>query len=374
MSHSHLPGQRPDWWPENEPWPPHGPRDAQAWRRLPRYLIWRLVVLLISLFILLCLLAGALSVLVEPHGRPLPFFFWPERSPLAWLAPLVLFLALFLVMRALSVLTLPVRDLVNAAGRVAAGDYAVRVRARGPRQLRRLAHSFNEMVERLQTHDEQRRRLLADISHELRTPLTVMQGNLEALLEDVYPRDDAHLRPLLEETQLMARLVEDLRTLALAESGALKLEREPTDLGDLLRESAAAFRSQADHAGVSLTVQTEDNLPPVNLDPERMRQVLANLLANALRYTPAGGKIHLESYKQAGELPLVVVVQDTGSGIPLEELPHIFDRFTKGRDSRGSGLGLAIARSLVLAHGGEIMAASQPGQGATFTLRLPAGD
>lgn len=368
----HHPEHRPEWWPEDEPWPPHGASGEQTWYRLPAYLFWRLTVLVISLVTLVCAGVTFFYVWFSPRFIRLPFRIWSEGRPFSGLFLLLVFVGLVLVLRALGRLTLPVRDLVYAAGRVAAGDYSVRIRKRGPRQVRQLALSFNQMVERLQVHDEQRRRLLADISHELRTPLTVMQGNLEALLDDVYPRDDEHLRSLLEETQLMARLVDDLRTLSLAESGALKLECEPTDLGMLLEESAAVFRSQADTIGVKLVVDTDAKLPLVYLDPERMRQVLSNLVANALRYTPAGGEIHLDSqWQPQAELPVTVIVEDNGAGIPEADLPHIFDRFTKGSDSRGSGLGLAIARSLVVAHGGEINAESQPGQGARFLVRLP---
>ena len=212
---------------------------------------------------------------------------------------------------------------------------------------------------------------LADVTHELRTPLTVIQGNLEGMLDGVYPPDPAHLTALLEETQLLARLVDDLRTLALAESGALLLKKEPVDLAVLIHETAAGFRPQADAAQVTLEVEGSGDPPLLNLDPERMRQVLHNLLANALRYTPPGGSIRLRYEILAQDRQALITLQDSGSGIPPEDLPHIFDRFYKTRDSTGMGLGLPIARNLVEAHGGTITAQSLSGQGTRLQISLP---
>jgi two-component system sensor histidine kinase BaeS len=263
----------------------------------------------------------------------------------------------------------PLDDLLAAADRVAEGDYSVRVREEGPREVRSLAHAFNNMASRLHRADEQRRGLLADVTHELRTPLTVVQGNLEGMLDGVYPADEANLRPLLDEMKILSRLVEDLRTLALAESGALQLKREPTDLAVLIRDALAAFQSQADAAGVSLTVEAAGDLPLLNLDPGRIRQVLSNLVANALRYTPSGGFIRLRCRQADGRARLEV--QDSGPGIPPEDLPYLFERFHKSTDSGGMGLGLAIARHLVEAHGGTITAESTPGEGTTIRIELP---
>ncbi len=162
--------------------------------------------------------------------------------------------------------------------------------------MRSLVRAFNGMAARLQLTEEQRRDLMADITHELRTPLTVIQGNLEGILDGVYSPDEAHLKSILEETQILSRLVDDLRTLALAESGALQLKKEPTDLAVLIGETVSAFRTQADAAGVRLDIQAESGDDLLNLDPERIRQVLSNLIANALRYTPRDGSIHV-TYK-----------------------------------------------------------------------------
>jgi two-component system sensor histidine kinase BaeS len=300
-------------------------------------------------------------------------------GPFSWVIPagFVLFLAAILSLvwtgRALRRMSAPLGDLLDSASRVATGDYSPRIKVQGSREMRSLVHAFNGMAARLQLNEEQRRNLMADIAHELRTPLTVIQGNLEGILDGVYPADEAHLKSVLEETQILARLVEDLRTLALAESGALQLKKEPTDLVVLIGETVSAFRTQADIAGVNLEIQVESGQPLLNLDPERIRQVLSNLIANALRYTPRGGTIHV-SYKVvisvAGRVA-EVTVEDTGVGIPPDALPQVFNRFYKSRDSSGTGLGLPIARHLVEAHAGTITAESQPGLGTTIRINLP---
>ncbi|OLC29158.1 MAG: hypothetical protein AUH31_07440 [Armatimonadetes bacterium 13_1_40CM_64_14] len=268
---------------------------------------------------------------------------------------------------------LPIGDVMDAAQRVADGDYSVRVASRGPAEVRALSDAFNTMADRLQATDERRRSLLAEISHDLRTPLAVIQGNLEGLLDGVYPRDDPHLTVILEETRLLVRLVDDLRTLALAESGALKLQREQTDLGVLATETVASFQGQAASAGLTLVADIPADLPTVDVDPVRIRQVLDNVIVNALGFAPAGGEVRVHCYTEAseGKRRLAVDVHDTGPGIAPEDLPHIFDRFYKSKDSHGSGLGLTIARNLVIAHGGEILAQSEVGRGTTIRIRLP---
>jgi two-component system sensor histidine kinase BaeS len=299
----------------------------------------------------------------------------PPREALIGHSSLVVTLALVLVGaivvgRAFRRVAAPVGDLMAALGRVADGDYSARVPERGPREAWTLTRAFNSMAERLQQHEEQRRGLLVDISHELRTPLTVLQGNLEGMLDGVYSRDDAHLSLILEETRVLARVIEDLRTLSLAEDVGLKLVKTPADLEEIARDAVASFQAQAGAAGVSLTVQAEPGMPRAELDPERIRQVLNNLLSNALRYTPRGGAVLVRCFPEdTGHIAFSV--EDTGSGIPPADLPRIFDRFYKSKDSRGTGLGLAIARSLVRAHGGEISAGSVPGRGTTIRVTLP---
>lgn len=285
---------------------------------------------------------------------------------------LLIVVGVVLAVRVLRRVTAPVGNVIEAAGQVAGGDYAVRVGEEGPPEVQALARAFNQMTARLQAHEDQRRNLLAEITHELRTPLAVIQGNLEGLLDGVYPRDDAHLEPVLDEARVMSTLIEDLRTLALAETGALQLQRESTDLGQLTQDTVAAFRPQAEAAGIVITEDFAPDLPPLEVDPTRIRQVLANLLTNALQHTPRGGSIRINCRAEPGETSMVSVsITDTGSGIPPAELPHIFDRFHKSKDSRGSGLGLAIARNLINLHGGEIGAESEPGRGTTVRFTLP---
>jgi signal transduction histidine kinase len=352
--------RRPPWWPENETWPPQG----QPWRRMRGRFFMRVaggfaLMFFFSVFactIGLYLLAGVLGSVSLPVGGALAVVF------------LLGFAGLFVAARAARRLASPIGELLEAAGRVAEGDYSARVTESGPREVRALAGAFNSMTARLQAHDEQRRELLADVTHELRTPLTVVQGNLEGLLDGVYPRDDAHLETILEETRVLSRLIDDLRMLALAESGALKLQKEPTDLAALAGDAVAAFRAQADAAGIELGVDAGAELPAIGVDPARMREVLANLIANALRYTPRGGQVRVVC--AANDRHVTLSVSDSGAGIAPDDLPRIFDRFYKTRDSHGSGLGLAIAKNLVEAHGGEIHAESQVGRGTTIHVRL----
>jgi two-component system sensor histidine kinase BaeS len=221
--------------------------------------------------------------------------------------------------------------------------------------IRRVSRAFAEQ-------DRLRRQLMADVAHELRTPLAILQGRIEGLLDGVYPRDENNLGELLEETRHLSRLVDDLGTLAHAEAGALELRKEIVDLGDLIRDVAAALPRPID-----VVVPTE--LPAVEADPVRIRQVLLNLLANALHHTPEEGAISVDV--QVLQRQILIRVRDSGSGIAPEDLPHIFERFQKGSGSRGSGLGLAIARKLVLAHGGDIGIESAPGQGTEVTVSLP---
>jgi two-component system OmpR family sensor kinase/two-component system sensor histidine kinase BaeS len=283
----------------------------------------------------------------------------------------ILLLLFFWILAAGSVRRLAARvdDVVDAVGRVADGDLTARVAERGPSDARSLARAFNAMTSRLEASEDQRRKMLADVSHELRTPLSVVQGNLEALVDGVHPADEAHLAAILEETKVLSRLVEDLRTLSLAESGALALHRESIDVGALVREIVESFASQADPAGVSLRADVASGLPHVDADPVRAREILSNLIANALRYTPRGGSVRVSVSADGG---VAIAVRDTGAGIAAERLDRIFDRFYKSPESRGAGLGLAIAKQLVIAHGGQISASSVIGEGTEVRFTLPA--
>ena len=237
------------------------------------------------------------------------------------------------------------------------------------RPVRQLVRGFDTMVERLERDEDQRRTLLNDVSHELRTPLTVIAGNLEAMIDGVHAADEAHLSAILEETRVMERLIDDLRTVALSEAGTLQLHREPTDPDVLIDEVVRSFAGSAGTAGVTVTADVPSDLPIIDVDPVRIREVLANLVANGVRHAPSGGTVVVRG-ELAGDR-LVIRVADTGPGIDTALLPHVFDRFVKGAGSSGSGLGLAIARYLVAAHVGDLEVESTGNAGTTFRVRLP---
>ena len=291
---------------------------------------------------------------------------WPGIFPVLLLLLMFFVTVALLAMRAFAS---PLGHVMDAADRVAGGDYSVRVPETGAPPIRALANSFNAMTARLQGADRVRRDLMADVAHELRTPLTVLQGRIEGLIDGVYPRDEAQLAQLLEETKVLSRLIEDLRTVALSDAGALPLQKEPTDIVDLARDVARSFEGR----GAAVEILTTGELT-VDLDAVRIREVFTNLIANAIRHTPNDGRITIGVDREKEKV--VVTVKDTGAGVPPDILPRLFDRFYKGADSRGSGLGLAIARGIVAAHGGEITASSAPGEGTAirFTLPRSAGD
>jgi signal transduction histidine kinase len=265
----------------------------------------------------------------------------------------------------------PLHAVMDAADRVAEGDYGVRVQEYGPPPIRALAHSFNTMTERLQNADRLWRNVMADVAHELRTPLSVLQGRLEGLIDGVYPRDDRQLGELLEETHVLSRLIEDLRTLALSDAGALTLQKESTDLVELVHEVVRSMTPEADQKSVLLSAVASTETAVVDIDPVRIREVLTNLLSNALRHSATGSPVSV-SVKETSR-SMTVIVRDAGEGMSPEEVARIFDRFYKGPASRGSGLGLAIAKSIVTAHGGDIRASSEPGRGTTVEFTLPRG-
>jgi signal transduction histidine kinase len=270
----------------------------------------------------------------------------------------------------------PVGDLLGAAEQVATGDYGVDVEVRGPHELRLLTATFNEMAARLAANEEQRRRFLADITHELRNPLAVLQSEIEAQMDGVHPRDDQHVASLLEETRRLGHLVDDLHTLALAETGRLVLQQEAVALGALVDEVVGRHEAQAGQRGVALRASIAPELPKAWVDPARVRQVLDNLLANAIRHTPAGGEVSVDVSTLGGPgsgdgQMLRCRVTDAGAGFREDQLRQVFERFERASDSGGSGLGLSIARDLVRAHGGEIDASNDPttgGASVSFTL------
>ena len=277
--------------------------------------------------------------------------------------------------RAFRSIARPLATLMNAADAVAAGDFSVHVPVQGRGEFTQLMSAFNRMVEELALADQRRRNLTADVAHELRTPLQIIQGNLEGVLDGVYTPTPEHITATLDETRQLARLVEDLRVLSHAEAGQLPMTWEPVDIADLCADAVTSFEGQAEAVGVTLTTVIADAPLVVSADYGRLDQILSNLLANAIRHTPAGGSVTVRAAASADSVQLQV--SDTGEGITAEDLPYIFDRFWRGDRARthqagaGSGLGLAIVRQLVQAHGGRIDVASTAGQGTTFSIALP---
>jgi two-component system sensor histidine kinase BaeS len=352
------PGRRPPWWPEGEQFPP------RPWRGRggPPAFVRGIGCFFLAVLATAILAGAAVGGLVARLGG------WP----VAFIAAAFVLLLVVAGFNGMRRMTRPMTHLIDAARRIEAGDYAVQVPESGPRDLRSVAHAFNQMSARLKASDEQRRGFLAELAHEFRTPLTVIRGQAEAVADGVYPGDAAHIAPILDATETLDRLVEDLRTLVLTDAGNLVLHKEPTDLGALASDTVESFRTQADAAQVALSSDVASDLEPVVLDPSRIRSVLGNLLSNAIRHTPSGGSIKVGVNRSGDEVAVTVI--DTGEGIPAELLPHVLERFVKGRSSPGSGLGLAIARDIVAAHGGKLDVQSIEGSGTTARMTLHESD
>ena len=272
-------------------------------------------------------------------------------------------------------LTRPLRALTQAAQRMAGGELEQEVTVKATDEIGELVAAFNQMSRAVSRAQAARRQMTADVAHELRTPLTVIAGYVEAMRDGDLDPTPQRLATIYTEIERLQHLVGDLRTLAQADAGELRLNRQALDPADLLRQAAAAFEHQAAQAEVALAVEADAALPAVLGDEARLSQVLANLISNALRYTPAGGRVTLSASGNAGAVHLAV--RDTGRGIAPEDLPYIFHRLYRGDRARAaaegeSGLGLAIVKALVEAHGGAITADSAPGAGATMLIHLPA--
>lgn len=401
-----APGGGPPWarrghWAAGRDGPPHfAPRFGRRFRRDRRGRPGWLFLRFAAVFGLLAVVVlGGLALLIffvvrlAGGDRHTAALLWLGTCGLLLFFPM---LAGWLGRRAFRSIAAPLSRLMEASEQVAAGDLSVRVPPGGRGEFAQLSAAFNHMVEELALADARRRNLTADVAHELRTPLQIIQGNLEGALDGVYQPTPAHMQATLDETRLLARLVEDLRVLSQAEAGQLPMQWETVDVAELLADVATSFSGQAAAAGVRLCVAaagqplaldsdaagSEDRggadtaplLPPLRADYDRMAQVLGNLLANALRHTAPGGTVTLAA-ERAGE-GVRLVVADTGEGIAPADLPFVFDRFWRGDRARlhsggsGSGLGLAIARQLVAAHGGTIGVTSVLGEGTTFTIDL----
>ena len=295
------------------------------------------------------------------------FMHGPRRWIIGGVAVLVLVGLAVLVRNRFGRTWRPVGALIDATRRLGDGETGVRIPISEPGPLAAVSGSFNRMAARLEEEDERRRRLLADLGHEMRTPLTVIRGEIEAVIDGVH--GPQHLGNVIHEVELMERLLEDLRVLTLAEAGRLQLHREPTDVEGLIADVVASFATTMEARGVTSKMAVEADVGEIDVDPYRIRQVLSNLISNALDQMPEGGSLILSATHQADGVSIAVA--DTGPGIPSDRLEQVFQRFVKSGDSTGTGLGLSIARDLVEAHSGTINGANRPEGGAVFTVRLP---
>jgi signal transduction histidine kinase len=274
-------------------------------------------------------------------------------------------------------MTQPLRDMASAARRMETGDYTVRVQTRSRDEVGRLAAAFNRMSGELETLEQSRRNLVANVSHELKTPITAIRAHLENLLDGVERPEPATLEVMLGQVERLGRLVDQLLDLSRLESGEIPLRLEDLSLHPLVDELISEIDVALPGRGVTVTNEVPADLPALSADRERVHQVLFNLVGNAVRFTPEGGKVTVSARRENGAIEIAVA--DTGSGIPAEHLPRLFERFyradpARARGDGGTGIGLAIARSVVEAHGGTIRADSQPGRGSVFTFDLPAAD
>lgn len=286
-------------------------------------------------------------------------------------AALALILGFFFTRQIVS----PVGNISKAARVISGGNLNQRVEVRGSDEIAELGKSFNSMAESLNKDREWRHQMLADIAHELRTPLFILQGNTEAMLDGVLPASKENLTTIHQETLFLSRLVEDLRTLSLAEVGQLKFQPVATGIKELASKILDGFKAQAVTRNISLSLEDDGNPGIARVDPGRMEQVMRNLLTNAFQYTPEEGKISIKIASDRERITISVI--DTGIGIPAEDLPRVFDRFyrvdrSRARSTGGSGLGLAIVKQLVEGQGGSIWAESAAGKGSAFTLSVPA--
>jgi len=269
----------------------------------------------------------------------------------------------------------PVRAMMEASQRIAAGEYRERVQVTSEDELGALAQAFNQMAETLERTEQRRLELIGNVAHELRTPLSSIRSIMEGLMDGVLPPEPATFQNVLREVARLQRLVHDLEELSRAEAGQIPLDLRLVSLTDLVRSAAERLQPQFQDKGVELVLDLPPDLPQVWVDPGRITQVLINLLGNALQYTPSGGRVTVRG--RADHREVTIAVQDTGIGIPAEHLPHIFERFyrvdkSRSRAGGGSGIGLTIAKHLIEAHGGRIQAESPgPGRGSTFTFTLP---
>jgi signal transduction histidine kinase len=309
---------------------------------------------------------ASLHIVYEAIGR---FFIWGGLVAIA--------IALLLTFVLSRLILAPVKALTQASRRLGKGDFSQRVRVRDKGEVGELAQSFNSMASDLERAEQLRRNMVADAAHELRTPLSNIRGYLEAIRDGIKKPDAGTIRSLNEEASSLSRLVDDLQELSLADAGKLKLIYRKENISRLIDEAVAALQPQAAAKGLMLAVKLPEKLPLVNIDSHRIKQVLRNLLENAVAHTSQGGSITVEARQQGSQIKVSVV--DTGEGIPAKDLPNIFERFyrvdkSRARATGGSGLGLTIAKRLVEAHSGRIAVQSKLRKGSRFTFTLPLSE
>lgn len=338
-------------------------------------------------------------ITISPSGQSLPsqsseylfgtVYITSQRSPdalaillsntinryLLWGAALAIAIALILTFILSRRILSPIRTLGNTARKLGKGDFSQRVRIKDRGEVGELAKTFNSMADDLERTEKLRRNMVADIAHELRTPLSNVSGYLEAIRDEVIKPEPSTISSLSEEVDLLSRLVDDLQELALADAGELKLNRQSEDIAQLIQQAVKAVQTKVLAKGLEINVDITANLSSVNIDYQRISQVLRNLLENAIKHTPNGGKITVSAVQQ--ESFIRVNVEDDGEGIPAEDLPNMFERFyrvdkSRTRHAGGSGLGLTIAKRLVESHGGTISVQSELGKGSCFSFTLPA--
>ncbi len=295
-----------------------------------------------------------------------------------WIAALVVvIIAVLASLIFASRITSPVKQLTKAARKIAAGEFDQRIPVKSNDEIGEMAKTFNSMAETLEKNEKLNRQLYAGIAHELKTPLTLIQGNLEAILDGIVKPNPKQIAALHTETMLLNRLVNDLRDLTLAQAGQLKLQKKPIDLNGLTRNVIESIQPMLSEKNIRMTVSIPSRLPQIIADPDRITQVLYNLIGNALRYTPEDGKIEVSVKISPGTASeLTVYVSDTGEGIPDKDLPYVFNHFyrvdqARTRTKGGTGVGLAIVKHLVEAHNGNVGVESTKGRGSTFFFTLP---
>ncbi len=271
-------------------------------------------------------------------------------------------------------LSAPLARLAHAARALSQGDLSQRVPVSGSEEVSEVMAAFNEMAQALERSETLRQQMITDIAHELRTPITVIQGNLQALLDGIYPLTQEEIAQIYDETLILARLVDDLRALTQADAGQLSLSLDAIDPAELVTQAVAVFQDAAREKAIQLQADIAPHLPAICADPQRVRQVIYNLLSNALRHTPSGGQIRVIALPDGDGVQFIVA--DSGPGLTPEEQARVFDRFwradaSRSRDRGGSGLGLTIAKKLIEAQGGAMGVESEPGQGARFWFVLP---